>query len=91
MRTLQADNVGPMTWKALNVIGHSYGAPAIDYDRFAALYDGDPSIQNVVDRFDQNGLVLKGPEAQELEAEPKDTGIVSTMAKRAAKKKRKFD
>lgn len=81
-----------MTWKALNVIGHNYGAPSIDYERFAALYDGDPSIQNVVDRFDQNGLVLKQPEqTQDLAGEPKNTGIVSTMAKRAAKKKRKFD
>ena len=80
-----------MTWKALNVIGSNYGAPAIDHERFAALYDGDPNIQNIVDRFDQNGIVFKYPEDQDITPKQEKTGVVSQMAKRAAKKKRKFD
>jgi hypothetical protein len=39
-----------------------------------------------------NGLVLKQPEqTQDLAAAPEKSGVVSQMAKRAAKKKRKFD
>lgn len=80
-----------MTWKALNVIGSNYGAPAIDQERFAAIYDSDPSLKNVIDRFDQNGLVFKYPETQDIAPEQEKSGVVSQMAKRAAKKKRKFD
>ena len=40
-----------MTWDALNQTGQQYGAPDIDYDRFAARWESDPIIKKLVDRF----------------------------------------
>jgi hypothetical protein len=92
LRTLQANKTGPITWKALNVIGRNYGLPAIDFDRFSAQWDSQPELQNIVDRFNEKGIVVNpgDDEGQEMNA-PEPTGAVEQMAKRAAKKKRRFD
>lgn len=81
-----------MTWKALNVIGQNYGAPAIDFERFSARWDADPELQNIVDRFNEKGIVINPEDGgEEAAVEQPTTGAVSQMAKRAAKKKRRFD
>ena len=94
LRALQAaaDNKGteaPMTWTALNRAASNYGAPAIDYDRFAARWDQDPTLQQIVDRFDGSGLVIK-TQAQSNEPEvgqqQQDGGEVAQMAKSATKR-----
>jgi hypothetical protein len=78
-----------MTWRALNRAAANYGAPAIDYDRFAARWDQDPVLQQIVDRFDGSGLVIK-TQAQSDEPEvgqqQQDTGAVAQMAKSATKR-----
>lgn len=77
-----------MTWTALNRAGSNYGAPAIDYDRFAARWETDPVLKQLVDRFDGSGLVVK-TQAQGDEpevAQQQDTGEVSKMAMSATKR-----
>lgn len=49
----------PLTWDALNRVTQSYGAPDLDADSFAKLYDSDPVIQSIVDNFDGRGVQLK--------------------------------
>jgi hypothetical protein len=79
-----------MTWEALNRAMRAYGAPAIDYQRFAALYDNDPTLQGLIDNFDQRGVQIKtnaGEEqsmqqAQQTPAEGKP--MMAAAAKRAA-------
>lgn len=93
LRALQAaaDNSNteaPMTWTALNRAASNYGAPAIDYDRFAARWETDPVLKQIVDRFDGSGLVIK-TQAQSDEpevAQQQDTGAVSQMAMAATKR-----
>lgn len=77
-----------MTWRAINAAGQANGAPAIDYERFAAQYDAEDEngiLHHLVDRFDQNGLVIKtnvtSPQNQ-MPAQPA-TGAVEKMAKSA--------
>lgn len=87
-----ADNKGteaPMTWTALNRAASNYGAPAIDYDRFAARWETDPILKQIVDRFDGAGLVIK-TQAQsdepEVAQQQQDGGEVEKMAKSATKR-----
>jgi phage-related minor tail protein len=54
-----------LTWDAINNMGQQFGAPGIDYDRFAARFDSDPAIQGIVDNFDKSGIVLKTAQAQQ--------------------------
>lgn len=77
-----------MTWQALNNVCQSYGTPSIDYDRFAIRWDTDPVIQDIVDRFDQSGIVLKTTaNSQEPTAEPTtDNSKISSIAKKVARK-----
>ncbi len=48
-----------LTWRAINSIGQNYGLPELDYERFSIRWESDPELKNIVDRFDQNGIVLK--------------------------------
>ena len=47
-----------MTWAALNQLGQEYGAPDIDYDRFAARWESDPILKKLVARFDGHGVIV---------------------------------
>jgi hypothetical protein len=79
-----------MTWEALNRAMRAYGAPAIDYQRFAQLYDSDPSLQDLIDNFDQRGVQVKTvagdqqgmQQAQQSPEEGKP--MMAAAAKRAA-------
>jgi hypothetical protein len=74
-----------MTWDALNQAGQNYGSPDIDYDRFAARWESDPILKQLVARFDGQGVVIKtkGTDDQPEQGEPKK-GLVDKMAKHAA-------
>ena len=75
-----------MTWQAINHIAKNSGAPEIDYDRFAARWESDPILKDIVDRFDGAGLVIKTQQPQSTEHSGKEkagAGEVSKMAKRA--------
>ena len=82
------------TWDAINREGASYGAPYIDIDRFMARYEADPVLQQIVDRYDENGLVVKtnqhvsNPITQHTEPEPENDTNAS-RAKEALKRIKK--
>lgn len=65
------------------------GQEEFDYDTFKLNYDADPNLQQLVARFDQNGIELK-TKAQSPDQNPVDgdTGsdAVSQMAQRATNK-----
>ena len=81
-----------MTWRALNAAGQANGSPALDYERFAAQYDAEDEtgiLHQLVDRFDNNGLVIKtnqtSPEGEQPAVQA-SSGWVEQSAKRAAAK-----
>jgi hypothetical protein len=73
----------PMTWVALNQAGKNFGAPSIDYDRFAARWETDPILKQLVDG---NGLVIKTNEKEPSAKTSHKEREVSRMAKRATRK-----
>jgi hypothetical protein len=91
LRALQtsANNQGvesPVTWDAINQFGRQYGAPDIDYDRFAARWDSDPILQQLVARFDSQGVVVKTKKHSAQPGQTSDAAspsLVSQMAKHA--------
>jgi len=77
-----------LTWDAINQTGHEFGGPNIDYDRFAARWETDPVLKQLVSRFDGHGLVIKTDvhEPKPGVGEPPKPSLVSKMAKRATDK-----
>jgi hypothetical protein len=77
-----------MTWDAINKMGQDYGAPDIDYDRFAARWESDPVLKQLVARFDGQGVVIKTNKKADhpMQGEPPKPGEVAKMAKRATAK-----
>ena len=87
-----------MTWRALNSAVRVNGAPFLDYERFAAQYDSEDEsgiLHQLVDRFDNNGLVIKTNVTSPQGEAPMDTsgGIdkLSQNAKTVAKRDLKKD
>lgn len=76
----------PLSWDSVNQLGQQYGAPDIDYDRFAARWDADPVLKQLVARFDGHGLVVK-TKNKEDETEQGDTkpSMMDKAAERATK------
>ena len=74
----------PLTWDAINQTGQQYGSPDIDYDRFAARWDSDPMLKQLVARFDGHGVVIKtdAKEPKPEMGEPKQ-GLMDKAAKNA--------
>lgn len=77
-----------MTWRALNAICQNDGAPAIDFERFAARYDAEDEtgiLHQLVSNFDKSGLVLKTADSEEQApmGQPEQTDTVEKMAKHA--------
>jgi len=88
------DETNALTYRALNSLTRDNGSPAIDYDRFAALWDAEEGkspdqqiLRNLVKSFDGNGVVIKTHEKEneQPKGEPK-TSRIQAMAKRAASK-----
>ena len=79
-----------MTWEALNRAMRAYGAPAIDYQRFAQLYDSDPSLQDLIDNFDQRGIQVRSNAGEEQDMQQAHLSpaegkpMMAAAAKRAA-------
>jgi len=62
----------------------------VDYDAFKAQYDSNPQMSNLIDNFDENGIVIK-TKAKEQEPgvaadKAKAKTAVNASAKRAAAK-----
>lgn len=95
LRALQSaaknsNSPAPMTWKALSIANQNNGAPAIDQERFAAQWDAegeDGMLHQIVDRFDNTGLVLKTANSDQLSGLGKEKeSSISKIAKQVARK-----
>jgi hypothetical protein len=77
----------PLTWQALNHIITKSGNPEVGYDEFAARWDSEPMLKQLVARFDGQGLVIKtkGMDSDPTQGEPKTNGV-EQMAKAATKR-----
>lgn len=75
-----------MTWDALNHIGQQYGAPDIDYDRFAARWESDPIMKKLVTRFDGHGLVIKTDKQEPELPQGEKSGMMDRAASAATKR-----
>ncbi len=56
----------------------------MDYETFKAEYDSIPQLQNVVDRFDAEGITLKTKEKPEATRTGNKTSSLDQSASRAA-------
>ena len=79
-----------LSWDAINNMGQQFGAPGIDFDRFAARFDSDPVLQGMVDNFDKSGIVLKTQSSQQQaqpgqQAPEQGNPMMAAAAKRATK------
>jgi len=81
------ETTAPLTWQAINNVLGKQGNPEIGYDEFAARWDSDPILKQLVDRFDGQGLVIKTKGmADEPEQGKAKTNGVEQMAKAATKR-----
>ena len=94
LRSIQAsaNNVhsgASLSWESINRALQAYGAPDIDYDRFAKFFDSNPAIQNIVDNFDHNGVALKTDQSDSMAQQPmnpaQNHNMMAAAAKRATK------
>lgn len=75
---------GQFSWDAVSNMLQNVSGTQMDYETFKQEYDQLPQLQNIVDRFDGQGITLKTkekPEATRSGAAP-----VNLAAKRAASK-----
>jgi hypothetical protein len=76
---------GNFTWDQINTFMTNIGEEEFSYETFKIVYDSDPSIQNLIDRFDAEGINLKTkaktPTPDQGAQQGDDT--VNQMAKRA--------
>lgn len=77
-------------WPALSKMMQNTTGQEIDYDAFKSQFDANPQLGNLVDNFDENGVVIK---TKAKEQEPGKVGdkakakaAVNQSAKRAAAK-----
>lgn len=60
---------------------------SVDYSSFDKIFNSDPRIQNIVQRYDGNGIVLKTKaKPQDQVTVNKKSSTLDSMAKRAASK-----
>lgn len=62
----------------------------VDYDSFKAQFDANPELKNLIDNFDENGIVIKTKakkqEPGQVGDKDKAMANVKSSAKRAAAK-----
>jgi len=70
---------------SLNDVMKNMGAPQFAYDTFKAAYDSDPSIEELVDNFNSEGIEINTDDSdvEEPEQGRDDRNSVSSMAKSA--------
>ena len=76
---------GNFTWDQINRFMTNIGEEDFDYETFKMVYDSDPAVKNLVDRFDAEGVVLKTKtkETQPDQGAQQGDNTVSQMAQRA--------
>ena len=89
----RADSKGvtaQMAWPALSNIMQNTTGQEIDYDSFKAEFDANPQMKELVDNFDENGIVIKTKAKKEQTGgvgdKTKSKNAVISSAKRAASK-----
>jgi len=71
-----------ISWEKLNDILSNVGSEHFDKDSFVQAYNNDTRVKDLVNNFDQDGVVLAGAETPR---EPDDDKTVDQMADRATK------
>jgi hypothetical protein len=66
------------------------GGQELDYDAFKAAFDSNPSFQNLVDKFDADGVTIKTKNQAQPPGVPGDkaksqANVISSAKKAAAK------
>lgn len=79
-------STAPLTWSAINNLLKDEGGPSVDYESFKNLWDNDPLVKNLVDKFDQYGIVVKTNQKEPNVNSSKKSNQLSKMAKRATSK-----
>lgn len=69
-----------MSWDDLNELLKNIGGEQFDQESFQKIYDTDPRIKELVDKFDSDGVTLKG--GAPVQSKPEDQ-TVDQMAQRA--------
>ena len=69
----------------INDILENMGLPQFSYETFTRVYDADPQIQDLVDNFNAQGIVMNSDDAEEEPNRKNDDADnkVSQMAKSA--------
>ena len=74
------------SWNAISNMLKNVSGIQMDYETFKQQYDKIPQMQNIVDRFDGDGIVLKTKEEPEATQSGNKTTDLNVGAKRAANK-----
>lgn len=87
----RADSKGAsaqFSWDAISSMLQNVGGQSLDYDSFKAAFDSNPAFQQLIDKFDGDGVVVKTRNKIEPAGAPgnKDRAqaSVNSSAKRAA-------
>ena len=64
----KADSDQPIkfTWDYISNLMTNMGKEGFDYDTFQLLYQDDPTLQALVNDFDEEGVTLGEPEAETI-------------------------
>ncbi len=78
------------SWPAISKLMQNMTGQTVDYDSFKVQFDSNPELKNLIDNFDENGIVIK-TKAKKVEPgqvgdKAKAMNNVKSAAKRAAAK-----
>lgn len=78
------------SWPAISKIMQNMTGQTVDYDSFKVQFDANPELKNLIDNFDENGIVIKTKakkqEPGKVADKDKAMNNVKSAAKRAAAK-----
>lgn len=74
------------SWAALSKMSQNITGTAIDYEAFKLEYDSNPAYQEVVKKFDANGVTLNTIKDEPTQQASSGGSSLDSMAKRAAQK-----
>jgi hypothetical protein len=84
---------GSIPWRAVNNALSTSNNPVLglndheSFQEFSDRFDQDPTLQKIVDRFDDRGLVIKtGEEEPNIATNEPSTGAMEKRAKSATKR-----
>lgn len=72
------------SWEAISKMMQNVTGQKIDYDLFKKMFDTNPRVKNLVNRFDGMGIEIKTKEKERPTEFGKTPGIDNAAASRAA-------